>query len=82
MCLKMSSRTIHIQLVQLGSNVLYLWYKKLPHEDGSAQNHITFTKLKHNGSFFFSSHIAPEAVEIETDINSMSILEEYMELFK
>ena len=42
------------------------------------QNHITFTKLKHNGSFFFSSHIAPEAVEIETDISSMSILEEYM----
>ena len=44
------------------------------------QNHITFTKLKHNSSYF--SHIAPEAVEIETDISSMSILEEYMELFK
>ena len=30
--------------------------------------------------FFF--HTAPEVVEIETDISSMSILEEYMELFK
>ena len=39
---------------------------------------MTFTKLKHNGSFF--SHIAPEAVE--TDVSSMSILEENMELFK
>ena len=45
------------------------------------QNHMTFTKLKHNGCFFFS-HIAPEAVEIETDVSSMSILEENMELFK
>ena len=45
------------------------------------QNHITFTKLKHKGSFFFS-HITPEAVEIETDVSSMSILEENMELFK
>ena len=36
------------------------------------QNHISFTKLKHNGSFFFS-HIAPEDVEIETDVSSMSI---------
>ena len=43
------------------------------------QNHMTFTKLKHNGFF---SHIAPEAVEIETDVSSMSILEENMELFK
>ena len=42
------------------------------------QNHMTFTKLKHNGVFF--SHIAPEAVE--TDVSSMSILEENMELFK
>ena len=42
---------------------------------------MTFTKLKHNSSFFFS-HIAPEAVEIETDVSSMSILEENMELFK
>ena len=40
---------------------------------------MTFTKLKHNGFF---SHIAPEAVEIETDVSSMSILEENMELFK
>ena len=39
---------------------------------------MIFTKLKHNG--FFSSHIAPEA--IETDVSSMSILEENMELFK
>ena len=45
------------------------------------QNHITYTKLKHNGSIFFS-HIASEAVEIETDVSSMSILEENMELFK
>ena len=44
------------------------------------QNHMIFTKLKHNGLFF--SHIAPEAVEIETDVSSMSILEENMELFK
>ena len=44
------------------------------------QNHMTFTKLKHNGLFF--SHIAPKAVEIETDVSSMSILEENMELFK
>ena len=42
------------------------------------QNHMTFTKLKHNGFFF--SHIVPEAVE--TDVSSMSILEENMELFK
>ena len=42
------------------------------------QNHITFTKLW----FFFFSHIAPEAVEIETDVSNMSILEENMELFK
>ena len=40
------------------------------------QNHMTFTKLKHNGFFF--SHIAPEAA----DVSSMSILEENMELFK
>ena len=44
------------------------------------QNHMTFTKLKHN--VFFFAHIAPEAVEIETDVSSMSILEENMELFK
>ena len=44
------------------------------------ENHKTFTKLKHNGSFF--SYIAPKAVEIETDVSSMSILEENMELFK
>ena len=31
-------------------------------------------------NFFW--HIAPEAVEIETDVSSMSILEENMELFK
>ena len=30
------------------------------------QNHLTFTKLKHNGSW----HIAPEP--IETDVSSMS----------
>ena len=30
----------------------------------------------------FFSHIAPKAVEIETDVSSMSILEENMELFK
>ena len=44
------------------------------------QSHITFTKLKHNGSFF--SHRAPEAVQIKTDVSSISILEENMELFK
>ena len=31
-------------------------------------------------NFFW--HIAPEAVENETDVSSMSILEENMELFK
>ena len=40
------------------------------------QNHITFTKLKHNGLILFPSHIAPEAVEI--DVSSMSIVEENM----
>ena len=39
------------------------------------QNHKTVTKLKHNGPFFTHS-------KIETDVSSMSILEENMELFK
>ena len=43
------------------------------------QNHIFFTKSKYNGFF---SHIAPEAVEIETGVSSMLILEENMELLK
>ena len=30
----------------------------------------------------FFPHIAPEAVEIKTDVSSMSILEENMELYK
>ena len=42
------------------------------------QNHITFTKSKYNG--FFIPHTAPEAVESETGVISMLILEENMKL--
>ena len=66
--------------MNLSTSVAFINEIHILHFQLKKQNHnITFTKLKHNGSFFFS-HIAPEAVE--TDISSMSILEEYMELFK
>ena len=59
---------------------MFINEKHILHFQLKKQNHMTFTKLQHNGLFF--SHIAPEVVEIETDVSSMSILEENMELFK
>ena len=49
--------------------------------------HFQLKKQNHNNYyqiwfFFFHTYIAPEAVEIETDVSSMSILEENMELFQ
>ena len=63
--------------MNLSTSVVFINEIHVLHFQLKKQNHITFTKLR-----FFFFHTAPEAVEIETDVSSMSILEENMELFK
>ena len=66
--------------MNLSTSIVFINEIRILHFQLNNQNHNTFTKLECNGSFI--SHCAPEVDEIETDVSSMSILEENMELFK
>ena len=62
----------------LRTSIVFINEIHILHFQLKKQNHITFTKLR----FLIFFDTAPEAVEIETDVSSMSILEDNMELFK